>query len=196
MASQDAQVSLTERLQRYLRGDLTEAEVLIGEIEPTLKELARKQLLRERYRAPLCNTELVNELWLRSLSKGGWQINDRSHFYALASRVMRRILVDLARKRLAEVHGGGEDPIPLDEARGSREPWVQDAAKIIEIDLALQQLEKQDPEGARIIEMLYFMGLTNEEAAEQSGLSVKQVRSRAEKARKALNKLLRSKHKP
>ena len=94
--------SLTELLQRYSKGDREVAEVVLREVLPKLHQIAIRELRRERYVAPLSPTELINEVWLRSLRKGGWQVNSRDHFYAIASVAMRRVLVDFARNRLAQ----------------------------------------------------------------------------------------------
>ena len=106
--------SLTKRLQLFMEGDTAVANALLHEVLPKLRGIALRELKRERYIAPLSKTELISELWVSNLSKGGWQIRDRGHFYALASMAMRRILVDMARKRLAVRRGGGETALPLD----------------------------------------------------------------------------------
>lgn len=93
--------SLTERLQLFMEGDPAVTESLLHEVLPRLREIAARELKREHPVAPLSKTELIHELWLSNLSKGGWQIHDQGHFFALASLAMRRILVDLARRRLA-----------------------------------------------------------------------------------------------
>ncbi|MGC9948362.1 MAG: ECF-type sigma factor [Bryobacteraceae bacterium] len=100
--------SLTERLNLFMQGNQSVVDALLREVLPKLHEIAVRELKRERYMAPLSKTELIHEVWLSSLSKGGWQIHDQGHFYALASLAMRRVLVDLARKRLAARRGSGE----------------------------------------------------------------------------------------
>src|SRR5271165_4805057 len=113
--SRDA--TLTERLQSFMQGDSAAANALLREVLPKLYDIARRELKRERYVAPVSKTELISELWVSNLSKGGWKIHDRGHFYALASLAMRRILVGMARKRLAARRGGGGEPdISLDRA--------------------------------------------------------------------------------
>ena len=99
--------SLTERLNLFMQGNQAVVDALLREVLPKLHEIAVRELKRERYMAPLSKTELIHEVWLSSLSKGGWQIHDQGHFYALASLAMRRVLVDLARKRLAARRGSG-----------------------------------------------------------------------------------------
>jgi len=193
MTDEIAKPSLTERLQLFLRGDAGDTDALVQEILPKLREIALQRLRRERHAAALSKSDLIQELWVRSLSKGGWQIQDRGHFFALASSAMRYILVDLARRRLALIRGGGETPISIEEARGNREPWVQDAAKIVEIDLLLKRLAEKDADAARMVEMHYFMGLTFEEIAKETGLTLKQVRTRWERALAWLKRMLRAK---
>src|SRR5580698_5788546 len=111
-----AGASLTERLQLFMQGDSTVVDALLDEVLPKLREIAFRELKRERYMAPISRTELVHEVWISALSKGVWSIRDRGHFYALISLAMRRVLVDMARKRLAVRRGGGETTLPLDEA--------------------------------------------------------------------------------
>ena len=82
-------ISLTERLQLFMQGDSAVVEALLREVLPKLHQIALRELKRERYVAPLSKTELIHEVWLGSLSKGGWQIRDQGHFYALASLAMR-----------------------------------------------------------------------------------------------------------
>jgi len=96
-----ATASLTEQLQLFMRGDVSFADALIKELTPKLREIAQRSLRRERYMAPLSPTELINEFWVSSFSSGGFRIEDRGHFFAVASRIMRNTLVDMARKRLA-----------------------------------------------------------------------------------------------
>ncbi len=184
--------STTERLQLFMQGDPAVADALLREVMPKLREIALRALKRERYVAPLSKTELISELWLSNLSKGGWQIRDQGHFYALASLAMRRILVDMARKRLAVRRGSGQATLSLDEGRVLLGPSVQDAAQIVEIGILTERLEATDPDAARMVDMHYFSGFTLEEIAKETGLTLKQVRSRWERGLKWLKKTLQS----
>jgi len=183
-------VSLTERLQMFMQGDTAATDALLREVLPKLHEIAVRELKRERYVAPLSKTELIHEIWLSSLSRGGWQIRDRGHFFALACLAMRRVLVDLARKRLTERRGGGEPPLSLDDFALAAP--TKDAQQIVEIGIAMERLEAEDPEAARIVDMHYFTGATLEEIAKETGLTFRQVRSRWERGRGALKRMLRS----
>jgi RNA polymerase sigma factor (TIGR02999 family) len=182
--------SLTKRLQLFMQGDTATADALLREVLPKLRDIALRELRLERYVAPLCETELISELWVSHLSKGGWQIRDQGHFYALASLAMRRILIDLARKRLAIRRGAGETNLPLDESRVPLRSSMQDTLQIVEIGILMERLEARDSDAARMVDMHYFTGFTLEEIARETGLTLKQVRSRWERGMKWLKRAL------
>jgi len=184
--------SLTERLQLFMQGDSAVVEALLREVLPKLHQIALRELKRERYVAPLSKTELIHEVWLGSLSKGGWQIRDQGHFYALASLAMRRVLVDLARKRLALRRGAGETTLSLDESGSLLGTPAHEAEQIVEIGILMERLEAKDPDAARMVDMHYFSGFTLEEIAKETGLTARQVRSRWEKGLKWLKRMLQS----
>jgi hypothetical protein len=117
---------------------------------PKLHEIALREVNRERYMAPVSATELISEVWLRSLSKGGWQIRDRGHFYAIASMAMRRVLVDLARNRLAQARGGGQAPVSLDDTVTPFRTFAKDAEQSVEIGLLMERFEVMDPSAATV----------------------------------------------
>jgi RNA polymerase sigma factor (TIGR02999 family) len=135
---------------------------------------------------------LINELWVSNLSKGGWQIRDQGHFYALASLAMRRILVDLARKRLAIRRGAGETTLSLDESSALLKASVHETEQIVEIGILMDRLEAKDPDAARMVDMHYFTGFTLEEIAHETGLTLKQVRSRWERGLKWLKRMMQA----
>jgi RNA polymerase sigma factor (TIGR02999 family) len=178
----EGSLSLTEQLQRFSEGDREFAETVFSELFPKLHEIAVRELKRERFIAPVCPSELINEVWLRNLRKGGWQIQNREHFYAIASVAMRRVLVDLARNRLAQRRGSGDPPSSLEGIvnTGLSGP---SAEQVVEIGLLMERLEQADPEAARVVDMHHFVGFTLEEIAGITGLSFRQIRSRWEKGR-------------
>src|SRR5580658_7258761 len=106
--------SLTKRLRFFMKGDSAAVDSLVREIMPELRNVAARHLKNERYIAPVTRTELVNEFWIRYLKQGAFEINDRAHFFVLVSAVMRQVLVDMVRKRLAAIRGNGEPPLPLE----------------------------------------------------------------------------------
>lgn len=184
--------SLTERLQQFMQGDTAAANALLREVMPKLREIALRQLKLERYVAPVSRTELINELWLGSLSKGGWQIRDQGHFYALTSLAMRRVLIGLARKRLAARRGGETSTLPLNESGPLLGASLRDTEQIVEIGILMDRLEAEDPDAARMVDMHYFSGFTLEEIAQETGLTLKQVRLRWERGMKWLKRTLHS----
>jgi len=98
-----------------------------------------------------------------------WQ--NRAHFFAVSAQVMRRILVDHARRELREKRGGAAVHVPIEDAAGVSQPPPVDVVDTLALDSALQKLERLDPEQARIVELRFFGGLTVEEAAAALGVS-------------------------
>jgi RNA polymerase sigma factor (TIGR02999 family) len=174
-------LSLTEKLRLFSDGDREIADAVLREILPKLHEIALRALRRERCAAPLSPTELINEVWLRSLRNGHWQINDRDHFYAIAAKAMRHAIVDFARNRLAQRRGSGMIPVSLHENLSSVVPGNCDLETIIQIDNLMERLQEKDPETARVVDMHYFGGLTLNEITNLTGLTFRQVRHRWDK---------------
>lgn len=174
--------SLTQQLQSFSEGDREIAEIVLREVMPKLHQIAVRELHRERYVAPLSPTELINEVWLRSLGKGGWQINSREHFYAIAALAMRRVLIDFARQRLALRRGDNQQVVSLDDAAAipGNSP---DFESILQIGALMDQLEKTNRNAARVVDLHYFAGFTLGETAKITGLSFRQVRQLWDKGR-------------
>ena len=183
--------SLTELLQRYSSGDRAIGDSLFREIWPALHQLAVRQLSREHHIAPVSPTELINELWLRNLNRGGWSITNREHFYAIVAIAMRRILVDLARQRLAAARGSGQIPASLHEGEGANVSSTESLEQIVNMGQLMERLEENNRLGALIADMHYFAGYTLQEIAETTGLNVRQVSYRWKKAEGWLKKHLR-----
>jgi RNA polymerase sigma factor (TIGR02999 family) len=175
--------SLTKQLQSFSGGDREIAETVLREVLPKLHQIAIRELHRERYVAPLSPTELINEVWLRSLRKGGWQISSRDHFYAIAALAMRRVLVDFARQRLAQRRGEGEKSESLDETVSHLHSETPDPQSILDIGLLMERLEKSNIDVARVVDMHYFAGFTLQEISQIRGLTLRQVRHLWEKGR-------------
>lgn len=174
---------LTEQLRRYSGGDREIAEAVLREILPRLHQIAVRALKRERYIAPLEPTELINEVWLRNLGKGGWHIESRDHFYAIAGRAMRCVLVDFARNRLAQRRGDGTAPASIDDIQISDTSGVAALESMVHIGDLMEKLNLAKPECAQIVDLHYFAGFTLEEIAKTLSLSLRQVRHRWEKGR-------------
>jgi RNA polymerase sigma factor (TIGR02999 family) len=158
---------ITELLSAWRNGDETALQTLMPIVYRELQRLARGAMRGERSGHTLQTTALVHEAYLQLVdAKVDW--SGRAHFYALAARQMRRILVNHAEARRAEKRGGGAHHTSLDnalEVAGAR------GAEITDLDDALRRLEAIDPRKARIVELHYFGGLTYEEMAEVLQLS-------------------------
>jgi RNA polymerase sigma factor (TIGR02999 family) len=188
----DSVISLTEELRHYSSGDRVIAEAVLREVLPRLHQIAIRQLQGERYVAPVSPTELINEVWLKSVREGGWTIRDREHFYAIAAHAMRQVLVDLARRRLAQSRGSGETAASLDDVDRGHHPGTASPEQVVEMGLLMDRLEKKHPAAVRVVEMHVFAGYTLEEIAEISGLSARQVRHLWEKGRNWLQDKLKN----
>lgn len=177
------QTSLTEQLQRYFEGDPNIAEAVLQTVLPKLHDIAERELKRERHWAHLSPTELIHEVWMKNMSKGGWEITSRQHFYALASLAMRHILVDFARARLAQRRGNGISPEPFDKAAFNQYAESTDLESIVRIGQLMDRLTEVDAQAARVVDMHYFVGFTFDEIVEHTGMTFRQVRHRWEKGR-------------
>jgi len=164
---------VTSLLKEWGAGQDGALEKLVPLVYRELRSLAASQLQGERPAHTLQPTALVNEVFLRLLDgrKVAWQ--NRAHFFALAARMMRRILVDHARARLAEKRGGGAVPLLLE---ASFDPAPMSDRALLALDDALAALKRMDSRQCRIVELRYFAGLTLEETAELLGVSVATVK--------------------
>jgi RNA polymerase sigma factor (TIGR02999 family) len=154
---------VTEWLVAWSGGDESALQRLIPVVHAELRRLARREMRRERDGHTLQTTALVNEAYLRLIDLKRIQWQDRQHFFAMAARVMRRVLVDAARARRFHKRGGGAPMASLDEALVvSNEP----RRDLVELDDALNALSVVDPRKAQVVEMRYFGGLSVEETAD------------------------------
>lgn len=157
-----------------------------------LRRLARRQLRRLRPGQTLTTTSLVHETFVK-LVQGRAGATDRAHFFALAARAMRQILVDYARQRGSRKRGGDRPPISLP---ADLVPAEAAAQEMIGIDRALRGLEAIDERLARIVEWRFFGGMTEEEVAEALGVTARTVRRDWQKARAFLYRALRGTEAP
>jgi len=165
--------SVTLLLREVAKGDKPSLDRLVPLVYDQLREIAHRQLRRERDGHTLQPTALVHEAYARLLGQEQPDYRDRAHFLGVAAQVMRRILIDYARTRNAAKRGGGDERLAFDEARDGA---AERSVTMIALDDALTALERQDPPKARLVEMRYFGGLTAAESAEVLGLEVAQVR--------------------
>ena len=159
---------ITRLLTAWRQGDRAALDRLWPLIRTDLLGLARRHLKSERKNHTIQPSSLVQEAFVRLMPEGdsGW--NDRAHFYAVASQIMRHVLVDYARRRLRQKRGGGAVHIPIDAAAVLAPRQVE---QIVAVDLALQRLAKADERKSRVFEMRFFGGLTVEEVGAILGVS-------------------------
>jgi RNA polymerase sigma-70 factor, ECF subfamily len=159
--------SVTELLVAWNGGDEAALERLVPVVYAELHRLARRHLARERKDAPQ-TTALVHEAHLRLVDQRSVRWENRAHFYAIAARMMRRILIDHARARGCERRGGGAPHVPLEEAA---EVSVHRGEQLVALDEALGRLAEIDSRKSRVVEMRFFGGMSVEETAAALGVS-------------------------
>jgi RNA polymerase sigma factor (TIGR02999 family) len=165
--------SVTEWLAQAREGDDEAMDGLMPLVYDELRAIAHRQLRGERDQHTLSTTALVHEAYLRLVDQRRVAWQDRAHFFAVAARVMRRVLVDYARRRVAKKRDGVRQAVPLDEAL-----LVADgqADMLVELDEALTRLAERDARMARVVELRFFAGLTEDETAQVLGVSPRTVR--------------------
>ncbi len=184
-----SQPDVTRLLDSLRGGDRAALDVLFPLVYDELRRLARRHLARERPGHTLDSVALVNEAYLKLVDQDGVRLENRAHFFAVSARAMRAILVDHARARNAAKRGGGGVAVPLDEVA---ELISDEQAEHVErLDDALEQLAAVNAEAARVVECLYFGGLTLEETALALDMSVATVRRRWGLAKAWLGRTLR-----
>lgn len=154
---------VTQLLQQWSEGDEDALARLMPLVHDELHRLAHQHMRRESAGHVLQTSALINEAYLRLVDQPQIRWQGRAHFFGIAARLMRRILVDEARKRNAAKRGGSFIQVPLDEAN----TLVQEqAANVAALDDALQRLESIDERQGKIVELRFFGGLSIEETAE------------------------------
>ena len=170
-ATPPAQV--TALLRQWERGDHDALNRIVPLVYAELRGIARRRLAGERSAQSLTPTVLVHDAYLRLMDVRQARFRDRAHFLAMASRVMRRVLIDRARARKAARRGGGVEVVEWDDELVASDAQ---ADALADLDEALTRLEAIDPRQARIVEHRYFGGLRLEETAEVVGVSLATVK--------------------
>lgn len=162
----------TEVMKRAEHGESSAAEDLLPLIYSELRKLADAKMAREASGHTLQATALVHEAWLRLGGDGQPQWKNRAHFFAAAAEAMRRILVDSARRKQAFKHGGHLERIDI-ESVALPIPIPDD--ELLALDEALNRLATVDSRAAEVVKLCFFVGLTQEQAAEELGVSLSTV---------------------
>ena len=164
---------VTRLLHDWRDGDRAALEKLTPLVYDELRRLAAHYLRGERTDHTLQGTALVHEAFIRLVGQSDLALQSRAHFFGIAARLMRQILVDHARRHAAAKRGGGERDLSIEEAAAFS---PQRAANLVALDEALLALSEFDARKSRIIELRYFGGLSIEERGEAEGIAVATVR--------------------
>lgn len=161
--------SVTQMLAEWRNGNQDAGQQLFEATYQELRRLAAWHLRQERPDHTLQPTALVNELYLKLFAAEPVDWQDRAHFFAVAAQQMRRLLIDYARARHADKREGDRNRVSLTEIEGLAAPQDED---LLALDQALSRLETLEPRAARVVELRFFGGLTEKEAAEVLSVSV------------------------
>ena len=173
--------NVTQLLVDYQEGEDGAAEQLWAAVYDELRQLARHRMKRERQGHTLGTTALVHECYLKLIDQTQVEWESRLHFYAMASRIMRNILVDYARRRTAQKRGGGAPHVDLEKVQLSDQH--ETAHLFIALDEALAQLSAMDERLAKVVEYRFFGGMTEKEIAQLLDLSPRTIRRDWRKAK-------------
>jgi RNA polymerase sigma factor (TIGR02999 family) len=176
---------ITELLAAARQGDASAADRAFGLLYDDLRRLARAKLRQHQPMTLLDTTALVHETYLKLVGRQALPVTDRHHFFAYASRVMRSVIVDLARMRQAERRGGNAEHVELSTDIADQTPAPEN--EVIRVHEALQTLAQADEALARVVEMRYFGGMSEVEIADATGSSERTVRRQWQKARLLLS---------
>ena len=171
MASPPAQ-DLDQLLIAWAQGDKAALGSLVSLVYPELRRIARRHISTRGPGQSLESAALANEAYIKLLRVEGLHCENRMHFLALCAQIIRRILVDHARKNRYQKRGGDAVRVPLDEGVLRAAPAKRD---VLDLDEALEALSKFDPRKARVVELRYFGGLTTEEIGRMLGVSAETV---------------------
>ena len=185
--------NVTALLGEWSRGNQTALDRLLPLVYAELRRVAARQLRNERANHTLQPTALVHEVYLRIVDQRQVDWQNRAHFFGVAARVMRRILVDHARRHGASKRGDGVRCVSIDEAKDMA---ASTEMPILALDQALDRLESVDSDLARIVELRAFGGLTIEEAAHVLGVSPSTAKRDWRTAKSWLNRELGSEVRP
>ena len=162
MTDKTPQHEITQLLAEWSDGNQSALDELYPLVYEELHKLARRYMSRERKGHTLQTTALINEAYVRLVDQRNVHWANRSHFFAISAQIMRRILIDHARRHAYAKRGGGAQQVSLEEVAIVA---AEKSAEIIRLDEALKILAKMDPRRCHVVELRYFGGLSNEEIA-------------------------------
>lgn len=160
---------VTHILSAIEQGDPSASDELLPLVYQELRQLAQQRLAREKPGQTLQATALVHEAYLRLVGDQDQGWDSRGHFFAAAAEAMRRVLVENARRKRTEKHGGQRRRVDLDDVEPTADLGAD--ADLLDLDEALRKLEAEDPSRAALVKLRYFAGLSLEDAASALGFS-------------------------
>jgi RNA polymerase sigma-70 factor, ECF subfamily len=172
--------NVTVLLNRMRGGDRQAGDEVAGLVYEELHRIASREMRHERQGHTLQTTALVHEAYMRLAGAESLEIQNRGHFFAVASQQMRRILVDHARSGAAQRRGGGAIKMDLDKLQVAA---AEQSIDVLLLDESLKELERLEPRAAKVVELRYFGGYTDKEVVEALGVSLATVRREWEFAR-------------
>ena len=170
--SDSSSPEITEQFAAFARGEKVDADQLMPLVYDDFRALANKMLQHERPGSTLQPTAVVNEVYLKLVDQNRVDWKGRSHFFAVGATIMRRILVDRARRRLRKKRGGDWQKVELENV-GTMS--VSDDEDVLAVDEALEKLHALDPVQAKIVELRFFSGMTVAEVSEALGVSKRKI---------------------
>jgi RNA polymerase sigma factor (TIGR02999 family) len=180
---------ITELIARARGGDRPALDDLFSRLYPDLRRIARARLAQNQRDALIGTTVLVHECYMKFVAAQRLTVEDRAHFLAYAATAMRSIIVDAARAARAARRGGDAVHLSLDTSHAESLPQGED--EILDVDAALAELAALNPRLVQVVEMRYFVGMTDAEIGDALGLTDRTVRRDWEKARLLLAHALR-----
>ena len=185
--------NVTALLNRMRSGDREAGDRVAGLVYEELHRIASREMRHEREGHTLQTTALVHEAYMRLAGSQSLEIQNRGHFFAVASQQMRRILVDHARSTGAQRRWGAAIRVDLDKLQVAA---AERSIDVILLDESLRELERLEPRAAKVVELRYFGGYTDKEVVEALGVSLATVRREWEFARSWLFDKMKGKRKP
>lgn len=185
---------ITRLLLAHSEGDRAAFDAMVPLVYQRLRKIARGQIRRGGRGGTLATTGLVHEAYLELVGETDIAWQNRSHFYAICARAMRRIVVDYARRRTAQKRGAGQPGITLDPEKllvAGAESAEGQAELVLAVDTALNRLAAFNERLERVVECRFFAGMTDDETAAALGSSVRTVQREWQRARAWLRKELR-----
>jgi RNA polymerase sigma factor (TIGR02999 family) len=160
-------------LGEWSNGDKNALEQLMPLVYDELRRMAHGYMRRQPSDHTFQTTELIHEAYLKLAKGGGQEFQNRAHFFGVAAKAMRHILVDYARSKQSDKRGGGRQRVSLDEDTAAS---FDRTDRLVALDEALKNLESLDERKSRVVELRFFAGLTNEEVAEVLKISTETVK--------------------